>query len=200
MSIFALRVDRIVSHILSEQPPSSLTFERAHTAGLITYTLRLDRTLAGQVKIEQVTDPEPGLKVNLSNHASDPTARAVINHIYNLLMAAIEFETGRQRWPELIDNPQPFPDQIALTAVLPEFSSQPTPNAPPWESIPDHLWDRLAIQLWCAGLSNQEIGLRLSLQPRTVTNRISMLRQSYPQAGIPTHKQRLKRMFPHDSQ
>ena len=60
----------------------------------------------------------------------------------------------------------------------------------PWEKIPENNWDREAIKMWCEGNTNREIGYRVSVEPRTVTNRISILRKQYPEAHIPTDKER----------
>lgn len=73
---------------------------------------------------------------------------------------------------------------------------KPTDEHKPWELIPDHLWDRLAVKMWCANYSAREIANQIpDVHHRRVTNRLSELRQLYPHASIPTHKQRRERMI-----
>jgi len=67
----------------------------------------------------------------------------------------------------------------------------------PWKKIPDHLWDRVAVEMWCNGYTNRDIANKVSVQPRVVTNRISQLRQLYP--SIPTNDQRRKLMIKGDT-
>lgn len=50
----------------------------------------------------------------------------------------------------------------------------------PWNQIPDHLWDRTAVQMWREGYTSKEIALSVGVTPRRVTNRLSELRQRYP--------------------
>ncbi len=69
----------------------------------------------------------------------------------------------------------------------------------PWEKIPDHYWDRTAVEMWCKGNTNQEIATRVKVHPRTVTNRIIELRRLYPKAEIPTNEQRRKLMIRDDT-
>ena len=47
----------------------------------------------------------------------------------------------------------------------------------PWESIPDHSWDREAVRLWCNGSSYKQIGLALGLSQGRISNRFSDLRK-----------------------
>lgn len=61
----------------------------------------------------------------------------------------------------------------------------------PWNSIDDHLWDRDAVELWCKGYSSRQIGKHVGVDHRTVTNRISALRQRYPHL-VPTNEERRK--------
>lgn len=68
----------------------------------------------------------------------------------------------------------------------------------PWMCIPDHLWDRIAIEMWCNGHTNQEIASKVKVVPRAVTNRISSLRLKHPEAQIPTHEERRKLMIRRD--
>jgi len=65
----------------------------------------------------------------------------------------------------------------------------------PWEKIPENNWDREAIKMWCEGNTNKEIGSRVSVNRRSVTNRICILRKQYPEAQIPTDKERRRLRF-----
>jgi hypothetical protein len=65
----------------------------------------------------------------------------------------------------------------------------------PWDLVPDHLWDRMAVELWCNGYQGGEIAQRVSVAPGTVHNRISELRKLYPDAGIPFDEDRRQRMI-----
>lgn len=86
----------------------------------------------------------------------------------------------------------------------PSQPEEPKPTQPaqqekqPWNLIPDHLWDRTAIKLWWDGFTNNEIGKKVGVTPRVVTNRISELRRLYPDADIPTNEERRKRMIKDD--
>lgn len=86
-------------------------------------------------------------------------------------------------------SPQPIePD--SGTDINGEGTNREIENLDPWERIPDYLWDRDAIKMWCAGHTNVEIGDAVSVSPKRVTNRISELRKSYP--FIPTNEERRK--------
>jgi hypothetical protein len=56
--------------------------------------------------------------------------------------------------------------------------------------IPDHLWDRQALRLWWEGLTCPEIGRRLSQAPKTVRNRLTLLRKEYGTDVVPTNRRR----------
>jgi hypothetical protein len=64
------------------------------------------------------------------------------------------------------------------------------PEDDPWELIPDHLWDRQALRLWWEGLTCPEIGRRLSQAPKTVRNRLTLLRKAYGTDVVPTNRRR----------
>jgi hypothetical protein len=65
-----------------------------------------------------------------------------------------------------------------------------TPTGRPWELIPDHLWERQALRLWWEGLTCPEIGRRLSQAPKTVRNRLTLLRKEYGTDVVPTNRRR----------
>jgi hypothetical protein len=84
------------------------------------------------------------------------------------------------------------------TLMAEEGEKAPSDKPEPWMCIPDHFWDRKAVEMWCKGHSNQEIANKVNVESRTVTNKISILRQKYPDAGIPYHKERWKLMIRRD--
>lgn len=65
---------------------------------------------------------------------------------------------------------------------------------PPWEQIPDHGWDRIAVELLWTGYSDPYIAVRVGggIASKTVTNRLSMLRQQYPE--LVPRRDRLRQM------
>jgi len=88
-------------------------------------------------------------------------------------------------------------DNWRTAPVQGEFSQTEPPQLPsampagdPWELIPDHLWDRRALRLWWEGLTCPEIGRRLSQAPKTVRNRLTMLRKEYGTDVVPTNRRR----------
>lgn len=65
----------------------------------------------------------------------------------------------------------------------------PSPTAEPWTQVPDVGWDRQALKLWWAGYTVPQIAARLHLNEKTVRNRLSTLRQIYPEEIVPTANQ-----------
>ncbi len=65
----------------------------------------------------------------------------------------------------------------------------------PWEKVPDHYSDREIVELWHKGFTNSEIGKKIGLQPRTVTNTISKLRDKYGKNIVPTNEQRRRKQL-----
>lgn len=63
-------------------------------------------------------------------------------------------------------------------------------SSKPWELIPEHRWDRTAVKMWCEGYLGQEIANRVNVTAKTVHNRLSRLRQLYPDADIPLDSER----------
>lgn len=61
-------------------------------------------------------------------------------------------------------------------------------GTPLWEQIPDKDWDRQAVQLLHKGYSDPDIGKRLSISSKRVTNRLSELRRLFPEQ-VPTRKE-----------
>lgn len=58
----------------------------------------------------------------------------------------------------------------------------------PWELIPDHNWDRMAVKLLHEGNTNWKIGHRIGISEKRVANRLSELRGDYPKL-VPTRNQ-----------
>lgn len=65
----------------------------------------------------------------------------------------------------------------------------------PWDRIPDVGWDRLAVQMLWKGYTDPEIGKKVGRASKTVTNRMSRLRQQYPEL-VPTRDDLRKRKLP----
>jgi DNA-binding CsgD family transcriptional regulator len=84
---------------------------------------------------------------------------------------------------EIADNKLGSPDNISQSLDK------------PWEKIPDHYADRQIVELWHKGFTNSEIGDKVGLAPRTVTNRLSKLRKEYGEDIVPTDEQRRKKLL-----
>jgi hypothetical protein len=82
------------------------------------------------------------------------------------------------------------PVDQAETESRPASSVALQAETQPWEQIPDHLWDRKALELWWQDYTCPEIGNKIGQSPKTVLNRISVLRKLYGEALVPTEKQR----------
>ena len=206
MDTLAIRVDRIISRILTTLPPGNLTFERAYTTSLIVYTLRMQEIKVGFIEIE--TLPAPSLATlirfsviqnNFSVIQDDEELTLEITNLNEVILDAFDLEFGERRWTEItsdqhpefqIGKPRSRKAVLFEQRVLIDSAHFKDRKLKPWEIIPDHLWDRAAVKVWCSGFSNREIAKWVKVHPRTVTNRICELRRRYPQAGIPTGEQR----------
>jgi hypothetical protein len=210
MKRLALQVDRIIHEFLASLPPGDLTFDYSRLPGLSTFTLRIKQVKVGTIEIESGSPPSLGVLLRFTviqnNFSYIHDGEEFILEITNLndvIMENVKAHTGKKRWREITPEPdeagvspthpdrQPLIDQ-KIYADIAYFYYR---NRHPWDNIPDHLWDRHAVKLWCEGYSNQDIARWVNVHPRTVTNRISELRRRYPRAGIPTHKQRIKLMI-----
>lgn len=208
MPRFADRVDYIVQRFLRSLPEGELTFHRTLWPGLITYTLFIRQVKVGLIEIESGSTPAFGTLIRFSVIQNSfailhDNTRIVleITKLNDLIMQEIKAETGKLRWIEVTAEPQPEttvrgvrPAQTTLleNTIYVDSVHYKRHYRQPWEIIPDRLWDRLAVRLWCAGFSSHEIARRVNVQPRSVANRLSMLRKKYPHAGIPTNEQRIK--------
>ena len=108
MKSLATRVDRIVNRMLSGLPPGNLSFERAYTPGLITYTLHVRQIEVGAIEIVNTSMPFPGARMNftaLHNNFSvfqDNTELILeITNLMEVIMDAIDLEIGKQGWTEI---------------------------------------------------------------------------------------------------
>ena len=197
MRSLASRVDRIVNRMLISLPPGNLTFERAYTPGLITYTLRVEHVEAGTIEIKIVTVPSPGVLMTytvIENSffiiQNDEEFFLEIPNMYAVIREAIELEIGEQRWKQISSVPNVSKGVREVDQIFGESALFPDRRRQPWEKIPNRLWDRTAVELWCMGYTNQKIAKRVNVHPRSVANRLSALRKRYPQAGIPLDVQR----------
>jgi hypothetical protein len=82
----------------------------------------------------------------------------------------------RQNW-------RAAPDAPAQAAFA--VPQQPIPSRQPWHQVPEHLWDRRALELWWAGHSHKEIGQQLSQAPKTIRNRLAQLRKEFGPQIVP---------------
>lgn len=118
---------------------------------------------------------------------------AVINLYKNLLTGIL------QNWPEAITQVEKYTGTKVIPIVEKEATNLEAKKLKPWDLIPDHSWDKAAVEMWQGGNTNVMIGMRVQAAPRTVTNVICKLRKRYPQAGIFTDKQRPKLMIRGDT-
>jgi hypothetical protein len=100
-----------------------------------------------------------------------------------------------------------FPDSDVFRDIIEEVEqefqdSPPSANASvkqdiesegrstPWNLIPENRWDRIAVRMWCVGRQDVYIANNFSVCPGRVYNRLSELRDQYPEAGIPLDDER----------
>ena len=100
-------------------------------------------------------------------------------------MDAIALEISKQRWTEITSGldgafkggEAPPSQQVLIEQSAPgDLAGDGAHDRQPWQVIPDHLWDRVAVKLWCAGYTNKEIADKVKVHPRTVTKCICALR------------------------
>jgi hypothetical protein len=85
-------------------------------------------------------------------------------------------------------------DAMELQQKVREEPLETPKEIPPWEKIPDRNWDRKAVELWWKGYENSEISKRVMVEARSVTNRISILRQNFGTDIVPYNAERKKRI------
>jgi len=85
-------------------------------------------------------------------------------------------------------------EQVALPAGTAGTDKQPVEKAvspvepsdeEPWMAVPDHGWDRQALELWWEGYTVGDVASRLSLSEKTVRNRLTALRLAYGAEIVP---------------
>jgi len=85
-------------------------------------------------------------------------------------------------------------EQVALPAGMAVTDTQPaekvippaeSPDEEPWMAVPDHGWDRQALELWWEGYTVGDVASHLSLSEKTVRNRLTALRQAYGAEIVP---------------
>jgi hypothetical protein len=86
---------------------------------------------------------------------------------------------------------------FVISEVDPPYLN-PKTSLPLWEQIPDRRGDREMLRLWHAGHTNVEIAGRLSMQPRSVTTRISELRRAHGTKIVPLNTQRRRNLLKTD--
>ena len=90
--------------------------------------------------------------------------------------------------PPPADEPEPL-ESIRSGWLAGQASGGAQPAAGrPWLQIPDVGWDRLALEYWWRGYTVSEIAARLGLCPQTIRNRLTTLRNVYPNC-VPTAAQ-----------
>jgi DNA-binding NarL/FixJ family response regulator len=77
---------------------------------------------------------------------------------------------------------------------LSESKTQSQDSEKPWEKIPDHLWDKQALNMWHEGYTNSEIAKKVCVTPERVTNRISELRKEHGSGIVPFDEDRRKKL------
>ena len=92
-------------------------------------------------------------------------------------------------------NPDAEPPH-AEVELQPRVAVQPTKHTDTllWERIPDYRWDRKALKYWWDGFTAAMIAQKIggSISAKTVTNRISALRQEYGTEIVPTDEERAR--------
>lgn len=82
---------------------------------------------------------------------------------------------------------QKAPEQQALSPAEQVISDQ---SLPLWEQVPEHRWDREALQLWHEGHSCSEIAARIKQAPKTIRNKLTDLRNRYGTEIVPLDENR----------
>ena len=89
--------------------------------------------------------------------------------------------------PPPADEPEPLDSsQSGWLAVQGPGGGQAAGQDRPWMQIPDHGWDRRALEYRWRGYTIPEIAGRLDLSARTVANRLSILRAACGPQIVPT--------------
>lgn len=107
-----------------------------------------------------------------------PYSAAIMSKIEQSDYTLIEFEAhgdlAYQAWEVIkteLDRYNPLCNQAAAESVQ-------QPEGKPWDIIQDPK-KRKMVELWCEGYSSREIARQFECAPKTISNRISELRQRY---------------------
>jgi hypothetical protein len=85
--------------------------------------------------------------------------------------------------------------RLAKAGSRQDISRKRTRSREPWERIPDHKWDRKAVEMMCTGSSDAEIARAIGgVTSKTITNRLASLRTQFP--FIPT-REKIRRKARH---
>jgi DNA-binding NarL/FixJ family response regulator len=76
--------------------------------------------------------------------------------------------------------------------IVTKESEQAGKNEDPWNKSPDSKWDRKAVKMLWEGNKDPEIANELNVVSKTVTNKLSSLRQQYPDL-VPTRDELRKK-------
>jgi len=63
----------------------------------------------------------------------------------------------------------------------------------PWKFIPDKGYDQQMLELWHKDVTAPEIGIRIGVSPRTIYDRLRLLRVEYGEEIVPFHHPAYKR-------
>jgi hypothetical protein len=128
-----------------------------------------------------LTISELALRLELSRMSGRYPVRATLTQCGKYVFPEVEaFARDFLAWCR--QNWRAAPDEPAGAVAA---AQQPTPSRQPWYQVPEHLWDRRAVELWWAGHSHKEIGLQLHQAPKTVRNRLAQLRKAFGPHVIP---------------
>jgi hypothetical protein len=116
---------------------------------------------------------------------------ALFDYLFKLWTALLEDGLEPIQTPV---NKEAISDLAQVATSIQNNELEPKLNA--WEQIPDHKWDRLAVRLLWEEYQDPEIRDKIDkrLTSKTITNRLSVLRQQFPKL-VPTREQ-LKRLRP----
>ena len=113
--------------------------------------------------------------------------RRLVWMIHEHIIQQIEINDIMDLWPSA----NVGDGDVSVASLLQQANEDPT-RGNPWEDIPDHRWDRKAVQMLWEGYQDPQIAKKLDVSSKTVTNRLSFLRQLYPDC-VPTRDELRKK-------
>ena len=126
--------------------------------------------------VTRVRDEQVHLLVRChAPHARDTIFPQFVSELYKL----------RDRFAKASEEGVEEPPLQEVKETEPAWS----PGSEPWTQIPDHGWDRQALDLWWQGLTVPEIANRLHMGEKTVRNRLTTMRKVYGEKIVPTARQ-----------